>query len=92
MWPDHEGRTVEILDAAAETTDETTLVVRLRHDSQFRKATIGRFRLKLSRAEGASAEANSPHGYIDGKKALAIGRQIDAMTKLSRRIAELLRI
>jgi hypothetical protein len=37
-------------------TADTVLTVRLRHESEFRKATIGRFRLALSRLEGATPD------------------------------------
>jgi hypothetical protein len=47
-------RFVEPLEATA----DTTVTVSLRHDSDLRKATIGRFRLRLSRIEGATGDDN----------------------------------
>lgn len=37
-------------------TDDTVLTVRLRQESEFRKATIGRFRLALSQLDGATID------------------------------------
>ncbi len=42
-----------------EATADTMVTVRLRHDSDFRKATIGKFRVGLSRVEGATGDENA---------------------------------
>jgi len=41
-----------------EATADTTVTVSLRHDSALRKATIGKFRVRLSRVEGATVDEN----------------------------------
>ncbi len=41
-----------------ESNADTVLTVRLRHDSDLRNATIGKFRVRLSRVEGATVDEN----------------------------------
>ncbi|QDT57496.1 Planctomycete cytochrome C [Caulifigura coniformis] len=50
------NRLVVRFRAPLKASEETVLTVRLRHESQFRRATIGRFRLALSHLEGATMD------------------------------------
>jgi hypothetical protein len=50
------NRLVVRFRAPLKATDDTILTVRLRHESEFRRATIGRFRLALSHVEGATVD------------------------------------
>jgi len=65
-----------------ETTADSVLTIRLQHDSDLRRATIGRFRLNLSRVEGATAEdASAPDNLLAALRAAAESRT-DEQTKL----------
>ena len=77
-WGSEFGRGGQIVlrfDEPLETTNETVLTVRLRHDSDIRRATIGRFRLLLSRVEGATADGNGlPKSVLDALRQPAADR------------------
>ena len=61
-----------------ETGPDSIITVRLRHESQYRRATIGRFRIALS-----SAEYSSPEVGDSGRKSLEAKKSKDEIATLN---------